>query len=55
MVWELIPEGDGTQIIITHIDLQLQVECDENCREGWTEHINESLLNFINTGKGAPQ
>lgn len=55
VVWELIPENNGTKIIMTHIGLTPEVECYENCRSGWTEHINQSMHNFINTGKGEPQ
>lgn len=55
VVWELLPENNGTKIIMTHIGLTPEVECYENCRGGWTEHINESLHNFITMGKGEPQ
>jgi hypothetical protein len=55
VVWELIPEGEGTKIVMTHIGLTPEAECYESCRTGWTEHINESLLNFILAGKGEPQ
>lgn len=55
VVWELIPEDGGTKIIMTHIGLTPEQECYDNCRQGWTEHISDSLLNLINTGKGKPQ
>jgi hypothetical protein len=55
IIWQVNDTPEGTLIEMTHIGLNPKVQCYENCREGWTEHINESLFNFINTGKGEPQ
>jgi len=55
VVFELSEKKSGTQIDFTHIGLVPGVECYENCEVGWTEHITESLVKFINEGKGMPQ
>lgn len=55
IIWQVNDTPEGTLIEMTHIGLNPQVECYDNCRQGWTEHINGSLANFINTGKGGPQ
>jgi len=43
-----------TKIDFTHIGLVPEVECYEVCEKGWNGHIN-TLLNFINDGKGLPE
>jgi len=49
------PVGRGkTKIDFTHIGLVPEVECYGICEKGWNGHIN-TLLNFINDGKGLPE
>jgi hypothetical protein len=55
VIWQVNDTPEGTRIDMTHIGLNPKVECYENCREGWTGHIDDSLKNLINSGKGEPQ
>lgn len=54
VVFELSEKGNGTQIDFTHFGLVPGVECYEDCKTGWNEHVGSSLVQFINEGKGMP-
>ncbi len=54
VVFELSDKKNSTQIDFTHIGLVPGIECYKDCEAGWTEHITESLVKFINEGKGMP-
>ncbi|MEO8885295.1 MAG: SRPBCC domain-containing protein [Mucilaginibacter sp.] len=55
VVFELLEKDNLTQINFTHIGLVPGIECYENCYEGWTGHITESLVKFIDEGQGMPE
>ena len=55
VVFEISPAKHKTQIDFTHIGLVPDAECYEDCKVGWTEHVTDSLVSFINEGKGKPQ
>ena len=55
VVFEISPENNKTKIDFTHIGLVPGVECYKDCEVGWDGHIKNSLVNFINEGKGQPQ
>jgi len=55
VVFEISPEKNKTKIDFTHIGLVPGVECYKDCEVGWDGHITNSLVNFINEGKGQPQ
>lgn len=55
IIWQVNDTGKDTRIDMTHIGLNPNVQCYTNCREGWTEHVNESLYNLITNGKGEPE
>lgn len=55
IIWQVNDTGEGTRIDMTHIGLLPTVQCYADCKKGWTENINKSLLHFINNGKGNPQ
>lgn len=54
VVFEISQAGGLTQIDFTHIGLVPSAECYVDCEAGWTEHVTESLVKFINEGKGMP-
>ncbi|SHH08029.1 SRPBCC family protein [Flavobacterium defluvii] len=50
-----ISEKDGkTELRFTHFGLTSEYECFEICRDAWTNYIQKSLKNLIETGKGNP-
>ena len=55
VVFELSKKENATQIDFTHIGLVPGVECYNDCELGWTGHITQSLVKFINEGKGMPE
>lgn len=55
VVFEISSAKNKTKIDFTHIGLVPGVECYEECEAGWTEHVTNSLVKFINEGKGNPQ
>ncbi|SFV33372.1 SRPBCC family protein [Thermoflavifilum thermophilum] len=55
VVFEISSVKGKTKIDFTHIGLTPAAECYEDCKIGWTEHITDSLVKFIEKGKGKPQ
>ncbi len=51
-VFEIIPVGDKTQIHFIHEGLVPQIECFNDCVNGWSQFLQGSLLKLITTGKG---
>ena len=52
--FELSAQNGDTEIDFTHIGLVPEVECYDNCKEGWDFYITKSLSKYINEGKGLP-
>jgi Activator of Hsp90 ATPase homolog 1-like protein len=55
VVFEISAANDKTKIDFTHIGLAPGVECYDACEKGWDGHVTNSLVSFINEGKGNPQ
>jgi hypothetical protein len=55
VVFDISTYKSKTKIDFTHIGLVPGVECYYDCKVGWTGHITDSLVKFINEGKGMPQ
>ena len=55
VVFEISKKGNATQIDFTHIGLMPGVECYNDCEVGWNGHLTNSLVKFINEGKGMPE
>ena len=52
IIFEIVAEGDKTQLRFTHHGLVPEKECYERCAdEGWGIVINDWLFNFIANGK----
>ena len=52
--FEISSKANRTELRFTHFGLGPDYECFEICKEGWTNYINGSLRNLINTGQGKP-
>jgi len=46
--------GDRTEVCFTHHGLVPEDECFEACSGAWSYYMNESLREFIVSGRGAP-
>jgi hypothetical protein len=55
VAFEICEKKNVTQIDFTHAGLIPSFECYEDCKVGWTGHVTESLVKFINDGNGMPQ
>ncbi len=55
VVFEISEKKNQTQIDFTHVGLIPSCECYEDCETGWTGHVCNSLVQFINEGKGMPE
>jgi hypothetical protein len=55
VVFEISSDNGKCKIDFTHIGLVPGVECYEACEKGWDGHVTNSLVSFINDGKGMPQ
>jgi len=54
VVFEISEKKNSSQIDFTHVGLVPGVECYNDCEVGWDGHITDSLVKFINEGKGLP-
>ncbi len=52
--FDITQQNDKTQIVFTHVGLVPQIECFNDCSNGWNYYLQGSLLNLITTGKGNP-
>jgi hypothetical protein len=55
VVFEISSDTNKTKIDFTHIGLVPGIECYDACEKGWDGHVTNSLLSFINEGKGNPK
>jgi hypothetical protein len=53
--FDLEADKSSTQITFTHIGLQPEIECYNDCRKGWDQYIKDSLLKLITEGQGRPE
>lgn len=51
IVFEIVPQGNQTTLVFTHIGLTPVIECFKDCSNGWNYYIN-SLFKLITTGEG---
>jgi hypothetical protein len=54
LVFELANENGHTSVRFTHEGLVPAYECYQVCNDAWSGYINNSLKQFIETGKGNP-
>lgn len=54
IVFEISDKGRRTQLQFTHIGLNPDIECYNDCSIGWNQYIRSSLFKLITTGKGQP-
>jgi len=52
--FEITQKNGKTVIDFTHHGLTPQIECYKDCKNGWTQYLEHSLIDYINTGKGNP-
>lgn len=54
VIFEISEEDGKTKIVFTHEGLVPDYECYQICFDAWTNYIENSLRNLIETGKGEP-
>ncbi|MFD0749873.1 SRPBCC domain-containing protein [Mucilaginibacter calamicampi] len=51
MIFEISQEGGKTKLQFTHQGINPEVECYDACSNAWGQLIQQSLFNYITTGK----
>ncbi|MBS1529402.1 MAG: SRPBCC domain-containing protein [Bacteroidetes bacterium] len=54
IVFDIAQKDDRTEVKFIHHGLVAEYECFNVCFEAWTNYIQHSLRNLIETGKGEP-
>jgi len=54
LIFDIKGDGETTEVIFTHEGLVPEYECYQVCNDAWSGYINNSLKNYIETGKGSP-
>ncbi len=54
IVWDISSQGDATQVDMTHVGLDPDLECYDVCSQGWDFLILKSLFNLITENQGNP-
>jgi hypothetical protein len=54
IIFEIAAKGKKTELRFTHEGLTPELECFDDCSNGWGHYVEQSLLKLITTGKGKP-
>ncbi len=54
IVFEIARKNNKTELRFTHVGLVPALECYDDCSDGWSFYIKDSLRRLITTGKGQP-
>jgi hypothetical protein len=54
VVFEVVPQGEQTEVRFSHVGLVPEFECYDQCTNAWGFYINKSLRQLIATGQGEP-
>lgn len=54
IIFDITTEGDKTKLTFTHEGLTPAIACYEACMPAWTQYIEHSLKQLIETGVGDP-
>lgn len=53
--FEVVPQGNKTKVIFTHVGLVPKAECYKDCTPAWDHYIKGSLFKLLTEGKGKPE
>lgn len=53
IIFQIQAQDDKTRILFTHEGLVPEIECFNDCSNGWNYYL-QSLLNLVTSGKGQP-
>ena len=54
IVFDISKQGGKTQVRFTQLGLVPEIECYDACSNAWSDYVQNSLRNLIETGKGNP-
>lgn len=54
IIWEITPAANGATLTLLHEGLTPGFECYDICEKGWDYFLFESLVPYLNEGKGRP-
>ena len=54
IIFDISTQNEKTKVHFTHTGLVPEIECYDACSNAWSEYIQGSLFQLINTGIGQP-
>lgn len=55
LIWQILPEGDGSRITLSHIGLTPALDCHNVCTNGWARYFETSLLAYLCGETASPE
>ena len=50
ITFDILPKGERTELVFTHVGISPACECFEACSEAWTSYIGEHLRKLLTPG-----
>jgi hypothetical protein len=54
IVWEVFPQKDNIEVMMTHVGLVPEFECFDKCSQGWDYLLQKSIFRFLSENIGLP-
>ncbi|WP_299938650.1 SRPBCC domain-containing protein [uncultured Pelagimonas sp.] len=55
LIWQILPDGDGSRITLSHLGLTPQLACNDVCTRGWQHFFESSLLAHLSGQTASPE
>lgn len=54
IIWDVQPDGETTNVTLTHVGLNEGLQCHDICVRGWDHFFLDSFQAYMTTGQGNP-
>ncbi|MBO9465108.1 SRPBCC domain-containing protein [Tropicibacter sp. R15_0] len=55
LIWQILPDGDGSRITLSHLGLTPSLDCHDVCTRGWQKYFENSLLAHLSGETATPE